>query len=755
MSSYLSLLGVSTIDNVIGNNVNVQNVTTNSVTVSTLNAGLVSATSGGTLQNATPVAPLSYTSANNQLAIALTGSTGVTYDIVGNVGRFAFSPLTGATGPQGIQGFTGPVGALGPTGYTGPQGPPVPANSSSVGELFIPSTSTSLTLTLQNTFYQIIGWTVGTFNSGTSPSSTNSNIVINSAGIYQTLASISFSFGGNAHIYNFSFFINGVQVPGHQSVSQVSNANNVYSNVTLTGVVQMNAGDVVDLRARCTNAAGTTVTIQEANMNLCVQGGAIGPTGYTGPIYTSGTNINIAGNVISTVTNPQFERVLNSTLGNRTILLGSGSGSSFTTGGTDCVAVGNNTLNALTTGGTSTAVGSQALRYVTTGGSNTAVGFQALNALTTGSQNTAVGSFCGSSMTGGRFNTLMGMSAGYNITSGDTNFCLGLNSGYSITRSNDNISIGAYSMGKAANFMTGPDGRNVAIGHYSGHSFAGYPTNNVAIGYQSLWNATEVSDNIAIGTNSLATVRASGGGNIAIGGSSTSVGGTLTNGQGYNIGVGIASNLYLSANASNNIGIGGYSNFNTSTGINNISIGPFTQALSATGCNNIVLSTNGTISVPISGRGDNTAFIDSRSGLYYYNPAICYLYGTGLSNGRVQWATWDTGNVPTKGFYLTDYGNGANTVIVPNVYGHYEITINGAMLGNGSNLTLTFNNTNVRNYNVWYQSFSSNGIAYSLSATMIARPYTVVSLSGFEFQLTNMTLWGGLSLYVCIKFIGF
>jgi hypothetical protein len=310
-------------------------------------------------------------------------------------------------------------------------------------------------------------------------------------------------------------------------------------------------------------------------------------------------------------------------------------------------------------------------------------------------------------------------------------------------------------MGKAANFMTGPDGRNVAIGHYSGHSFAGYPTNNVAIGYQALWNATEVSDNIAIGTNSLATVRASGGGNIAIGGSSTSVGGTLTNGQGYNIGVGIASNLYISANASNNIGIGGYSNFNTSTGINNISIGPFTQALSATGCNNIVLSTNGTISVPVSGYGDNTAFIDSRNGLYYYNPAICYLYGTGLSNGRVQWATWDTGNVPTKGFYLTNYGNGANTVIVPNVYGHYEITINGAMLGNGSNLTLTFNNTNVRNYNVWYQSFSSNGIAYSLSATMIARPYTVVSLSGFEFQLTNMTLWGGLSLYVCIKFIGF
>jgi hypothetical protein len=467
--------------------------------------------------------------------------------------------------------------------------------------------------------------------------------------------------------------------------------------------------------------------------------GIQGLTGYTGPIGITGPS--------------------NLTISNFNVFGGVNAGISRTTA-TGNVGIGYNALSSLTDSLNNVAVGTDALKVLTTTdvqGSNTAIGFSSLSQCSTGVRNTCIGSGSGRAVVGGRQNTALGMSSALNLTSGDNNVIIGAFSGGNILRANDNISIGNFSMSKGTSYMTGPDGRNVALGYYAGYSLAGYPTNNVAIGYQSLWNAGQVSDNIAIGTNSLATIREGGGGNIALGGSSTSVGGSLTNGAGYNIGVGIASNLYISANARNNIGIGAYSNFNTSTGISNISIGNFTQALSATGCNNIVLSTNGTISVPVSGYGDNTAFIDSRSGLYYYNPAICYLYATGLSGGSwVQWATYDTNNVPTKGFTLTNNnGRGANTTIEPNVYGHYEITINGAMLGNGSNLTLTMNNINVRQYNVWYQSFSTNGIAYSLSATMIARPFTTFGLSGFDFQLNNMTLWGGLSLFVCIKFIGF
>ena len=196
MSSYLSLLGVSTIDNVVGNNVNVQNVTTNSVTVSTLNAGLVSATSGGTLQNANvgnglsftgntlnntgvtsivsgatgPVyisqsstgsveialpqnlsvasspnftnlgvqnylivgstsntnsllaasagfvvnaisdPPLSYDNTTSRYSIALTGSTGIDYSVIGNTGYITNKFMTGPTGPIGATGAGGTIG---------------------------------------------------------------------------------------------------------------------------------------------------------------------------------------------------------------------------------------------------------------------------------------------------------------------------------------------------------------------------------------------------------------------------------------------------------------------------------------------------------------------------------------------------------------------------------------------------------------------------------------------------------------------
>lgn len=104
MSSYLSILGISTIDNVVGNNVNVQNVNTNSISVSSLSAGLVSSNASGTLQNSNVSVPLSYNSTNSTLSIALTGSTGINYQVIGNTGYISSSCITSITSGQ-----TGPV----------------------------------------------------------------------------------------------------------------------------------------------------------------------------------------------------------------------------------------------------------------------------------------------------------------------------------------------------------------------------------------------------------------------------------------------------------------------------------------------------------------------------------------------------------------------------------------------------------------------------------------------------------------------
>ena len=487
-------------------------VLNNLIVGSTSSSNTLLGCSAGYVVNTPSIAPLSYNSSTSQLSIALTGSTGVTYDIVGGVGRFAFSPLTGPTGPigytgpqgiQGIQGIQGFTGYTGPQGFTGPQG------------------------------------------------------------------------------------IQG-----------------------LTGYT--------------------------------------GPQGFTGPSGLITTNFNVFGGVNSGVS--------------RTTATGN-------------VGLGYNSLSSLTSSLNNTAIGLDSLKTLSTNGltqngNNTAVGYASLAQCSTGFQNTAIGAFSGSTITTGQYNTLMGMSAGYNITTGNTNFHLGLNSGFSNQTSNDNISIGAYSMARNLNQMTGADGRNVAIGHYSAYNLAFYPQNNISIGYNSMYNATQVSDNICIGTNAGNSIT-TGGGNICIGGSSTSTASTLTNGQGLNIGLGLASNLYVAGNAIGNIGIGGYSNLNTSTGSNNISIGRYTQALSATGCNNIVISTNGVSGTPISAKGDNTAFIDARSGLYSYMPAYWWGYAQSQIGGTIGWNKLGSRNMDLK---TTD-----NTQLILPYIGVYELNLSGGI----------------------------------------------------------------------------
>jgi hypothetical protein len=647
---YQSLLGISSIDNVNSNTINTTNVNTQNITVSTLSAGLVSSNASGSLQNANPIQPLSYNSTNSILSIALTGSTGVYYDIVGGVGRFAFSPLTGATGPigttgpigpQGVTGYTGPqgiqgiqgiqgprgeTGYTGPFGTTGPQGPTVPANSSSVGELTIASAGTPLTLTLQNTFYKITGWTVGTFNSGTSPSSTNSNIVINSAGIYQTLASISFSFGGNAHIYNFSFFINGVQVPGHQSASQVSNANNVYSNVTLTGVVQMNVGDVVDLRARCTNAAGSTITIQETNMNLCVQGGAIGPTGYTGPVYTAGTNIAIASNVISTSLYPQFGSIQDSSVGTQNTLL---NGFNYVSG----VGAGGNTL-----------VGSFAGFNVTTGGKNIALGLGSLyggaSYLTNSDgQNIGVGTSALGVLEGAAsYNVGIGPYVAPNLTTGNNNLLIGRNAGGNISTSNNNVSIGNYSMGLGGTKLTSSTGSNTAVGNYAGYSINGTGVYNSLLGSNSGQYLTTGCYNVGVGYTSLGGLN-SGSYNVAVGNN------TLTG---------------------------------LTTGNSNIHIGTNTQSRVQNAQRAIVISAQNTTAVD---KGDDTAFINCPSGFYSYIPYSINLWNNNAATvSQVeQWVLLNTANAGLANIGTTPTLTSGNITGLP--LGVYSINVTGSLYG--------------------------------------------------------------------------
>jgi len=176
---------------------------------------------------------------------------------------------------------------------------------------------------------------------------------------------------------------------------------------------------------------------------------------------------------------------------------------------------------------------------------------------------------------------------------------------------------------------------------------------------------------------------------------------------------------------------------------------------------------NNVSSLITTGPGSNTVKIPPTGGLYYYNPAICYLYAKSLINGGfIQWDIDDQHNVPMKGFTIgNNDGQGPNTAIIPDVFGHYEITISGTVQTNQSELFLGMNNINVHVTNLLYQTIPPLPSApntppsyplVAISVTAFARPFTTHNLSGFVFQLTNATLWdGGSPLFACVKFIGF
>lgn len=178
---------------------------------------------------------------------------------------------------------------------------------------------------------------------------------------------------------------------------------------------------------------------------------------------TSGNAVVTAGNVtLPTTTSSVGQITVNGSAwahayGTNNVFLGGGGNFTLTgsnlvgigssalsgvTSGTDCTAIGYQTLTGVQVSGKGncTAVGYQALQN-STGVGDTAIGYQAANAmvansnttavgyqallLATGTSNTAVGYSAGSAITTGAYNCLLGYNAGTNYTSSESsNICI-------------------------------------------------------------------------------------------------------------------------------------------------------------------------------------------------------------------------------------------------------------------------------------------------------------------------------------------
>ncbi|MCB4335153.1 exosporium leader peptide-containing protein [Bacillus cereus] len=174
--------------------------------------------------------------------IGPTGATGITGP-TGPTGATGATGITGSTGPTGVTGITGPTGPTGVTGITGPTGP---TGFESAFRAF-KSTDQSVTantlsiVTFETTQFDLNGEYDGV-----------STFIPQQDGVYLIITTIIFSPTDDTLNYVTEVFItvNSALIAGDDSF--FGGNTGLLNAVTVSTIVQLNAGDMVQVQAGST-----------------------------------------------------------------------------------------------------------------------------------------------------------------------------------------------------------------------------------------------------------------------------------------------------------------------------------------------------------------------------------------------------------------------------------------------------------------------------------------------------------------------
>ena len=272
-----------------------------------------------------------------------------------------------------------------------------------------------------------------------------------------------------------------------------------------------------------TPATGEVLGYTSNGLEWVAQGGSIDDLS-DGYLSTTAGHINLS---LGHTGNPGFTESSGDGASNLVI---NTSATSITSGSSN-TAVGVDAGKNISTADFDTYVGNFAGHYINAS-RNTAVGHLALTggsttvADNTGTNNTAVGMFALYSHKSGSNNTavgqsaLVGNSAYTNFGTGSSNTGVGHYALLSIADGDSNVAVGNYALAGNFGASGGISGdRNIAIGDFAFYSSGASITSgsdNIGLGYQSLYSTKSGSTNIAIGKQALYT-NGTGQENIAIG----------------------------------------------------------------------------------------------------------------------------------------------------------------------------------------------------------------------------------------------
>jgi len=236
-----------------------------------------------------------------------------------------------------------------------------------------------------------------------------------------------------------------------------------------------------------------------------------------------------------------------------TVAIGNAAASGYDTE-TNNLAIGHVALGGSVAGGEyNVAIGNFSLDALTSGDNHTCVGYNAGTAMTTGTNSVCVGFEAGKTMQTAQNVTVVGYKAGtvntiHELTAFGAEAALGNTSGAGITAlgreaykqgdtEGHNLAVGAQAMAGAVN---GGE-YNVAVGNFSLDALTS-GDNNVGVGYQALTDVNSGGDNSTVGYNSLPNVT-SGTDNVGLG---RDAGASIINGS-ANICIGSGSDVSSSS----------------------------------------------------------------------------------------------------------------------------------------------------------------------------------------------------------------
>jgi hypothetical protein len=277
-----------------------------------------------------------------------------------------------------------------------------------------------------------------------------SGVAIGATGTANTLAGIPF----------FSDTTNG-SIYTHD----VSGTDDTAANNTAFGLTAMDAITTGDSNVAIGHAAGSAMTTSEKNVIVGKDAGLVKAASSNRGVhigFESAKGLTTGSDILSI----GYQSYLAADTEDHNLAIGRLALGGSINGGEYNVAVGNFTLDALTTADYCTAVGYQAGTSVTTGGYNTLIGYSSGDAITDADTNTAIGYDALTANVHGDRNTAVG----YGVLRTHTvasksdvgNTCMGYLAGADVTTGDGNTLIGHQAYATGTSLTTGSS--NVAIG---------------------------------------------------------------------------------------------------------------------------------------------------------------------------------------------------------------------------------------------------------------------------------------------------